>query len=109
MDKCVRVSDVLDWFRAYGHIDEPIPFDTLVTDLRDAIPAADVAPVVHEKRYVVIRTIQDIKDEEAKILQVRIREGDKDHAIQKRIKPGDNLVLEIQKCVQDLLDAHDDV
>lgn len=46
MDKCVKVSDVLDWFRAYGHMDEPIPFETLVTDLRDAVPAADVAPVV---------------------------------------------------------------
>lgn len=48
MDKFVRVSDVIDWFRAYGHMDQQIPFETLVTDLRDnSIPAADVAPVVH--------------------------------------------------------------
>lgn len=48
MDKFVRVSDVVDWFRAYGHMDQEIPFETLVTDLRDnSIPAADVAPVVH--------------------------------------------------------------
>lgn len=48
MDKFVRVSDVIDWFRAYGHMDEHIPFEVLVTDLRDnSIPAADAAPVVH--------------------------------------------------------------
>lgn len=48
MDKFVRVSDVIDWFRVYGHMDEKIPFDVLVTDLRySSIPAADVAPVVH--------------------------------------------------------------
>lgn len=50
MDKFVCVEDVIDWFRAYGHMDQEIPFETLVTDLRDnSIPAADVAPVVHGK------------------------------------------------------------
>lgn len=49
MDKFVRVSDVIDWFRPYGHMDQQIPFETLVTDLRDSIPAADVAQVAHGK------------------------------------------------------------
>lgn len=44
MDKLVRVSDVIDWFRAYSHMDEKIPFDVLMTDLKDSIPAADVIP-----------------------------------------------------------------
>ena len=38
---------VIDLFRCYGHMDEPIPFETLVSDLRDAIPSVDAAPVVH--------------------------------------------------------------
>lgn len=49
MDKFVRVSDVIDRFRTYGHVDQNIPFETLVTDLRDSIPAADVVPVVHAR------------------------------------------------------------
>ena len=36
---------VIDWFRCYGHMDEPIPFETLVSDLRDAIPSVDAAPM----------------------------------------------------------------
>ena len=47
MDEYVKKSAVIDWFRPYGHTDEPIPFETLVSDLRDSIPPADVAPVVH--------------------------------------------------------------
>lgn len=47
MAEYVKVSDVIDWFRSYGHMDQSIPFETLVTDLRDSIPAADVEPVVH--------------------------------------------------------------
>lgn len=47
--KYVKVSDVVDWFRPYGHMDERIPFETIVSDLRDAIPSADVAPVVHAR------------------------------------------------------------
>lgn len=47
--KYVKVSDVVDWFRPYGHMDERIPFETIVSDLRDAIPSADVVPVVHAK------------------------------------------------------------
>lgn len=37
MDKFVRVSDVVDNFQAYSHFDQDIPFETLVTDLRDSI------------------------------------------------------------------------
>lgn len=49
MEKFVSVSNVIDWFRAYGHLDQDIPFETLVTDLRDSVPAADVAQVAHGK------------------------------------------------------------
>lgn len=47
MDEYVKKSAVIDWFRPYGHTDEPIPFETLVSDLRDSIPPADVAQAVH--------------------------------------------------------------
>ena len=46
MDEYITKEQVLDWFRPYGHMDEPIPFETMVSDLRD-MPAADVAPVRH--------------------------------------------------------------
>ena len=46
MAEYVTKEQVIDWFRTYGHMDEPIPFETMVSDLRD-MPAADVAPVVH--------------------------------------------------------------
>lgn len=46
VDEYVKKSAVIDWFRPYGHTDEPIPFETLVSDLRDSIPPADVAAVV---------------------------------------------------------------
>ena len=46
MVEYVTKEQVLDWFRPYGHMDEPIPFETMVSDLRD-MPAADVAPVRH--------------------------------------------------------------
>ena len=53
MDEYVTKEQVIDWFRTYGHMDEPIPFETMVSDLRD-MPAADVAPVVHG-RWICIR------------------------------------------------------
>ena len=46
-------EQVIDWYRPYGQTDEPIPFETLVSDLRD-MKAADVAPVRHAKWEVVI-------------------------------------------------------
>ena len=46
MTEYVTKEQVLDWFRPYGHMDEPIPFETMVSDLRD-MPAADVATVRH--------------------------------------------------------------
>ena len=46
MAEYVTKEQVLDWFRPYGHMDEPIPFETMVSDLR-GMPAADVAPVRH--------------------------------------------------------------
>lgn len=46
MAEYVTKEQVLGWFRPYGHMDEPIPFETMVSDLR-GMPAADVAPVRH--------------------------------------------------------------
>ena len=46
MAEYVTKEQVLDWFRPYGHMDEPIPFETMVSDLR-GMPAVDVAPVRH--------------------------------------------------------------
>ena len=52
MAEYVTKEQVIDWYRPYGQADEPIPFETLVSDLRD-MKAADVAPVRHArwKRY----------------------------------------------------------
>ena len=46
MAEYVTKEQVLDWFRPYGHMDDPIPFETMVSDLR-GMPAANVAPVRH--------------------------------------------------------------
>ena len=46
MAEYVTKEQVIDWYRPYGHIDEPIPFDTLVSELRN-MKASDVAPVRH--------------------------------------------------------------
>ena len=46
MNEYVTKEQVIDWYRPYGHTDEPISFETMVSDLRDMKPA-DVAPVVH--------------------------------------------------------------
>lgn len=44
MAEYVTKEQVIDWFRPYGHFDKPIPFETLVSDLR-GMKADDVAPV----------------------------------------------------------------
>ena len=46
MAEYVAKEQVIDWYRTYGQTDEPIPFETLVSDLRD-MKTADVAPVRH--------------------------------------------------------------
>ena len=46
MAEYVTKEQVIDWFRPYGHLDKPIPFETLVSDLR-GIKASDVEPVKH--------------------------------------------------------------
>ena len=46
MYEYVTKEQVIDWYRPYGQTDEPIPFETLVSDLRD-MKAADVALVRH--------------------------------------------------------------
>ena len=40
----ITKEQVIEWFRPYGHLDKPIPFETLVYDLR-GMKAADVEPV----------------------------------------------------------------
>ena len=42
----VSKEQIINWFRPYGQCDDPIPFETLVYDLRE-MKAADVAQVVH--------------------------------------------------------------
>ena len=44
MAEYVTKEQVIDWFRPYGHMDESIPYETMVSDLR-GMPSADVAPV----------------------------------------------------------------
>lgn len=44
MAEYVAKAQVIDWFRPYGHLDKPIPFETLVSDLR-GMKSADVEPV----------------------------------------------------------------
>ena len=44
MAEYVTKEQVIDWYRPYGQTDEPIPFEILVSDLKD-MDAADVAPV----------------------------------------------------------------
>ena len=46
MAEYVTKEQVIDWFRPYGHFDEPIHFETLVSDLR-GMKAAEVAPAPH--------------------------------------------------------------
>lgn len=46
MAEYVTKEQVIDWYRPYGQTDDPIPFETLVSDLRD-MKTADVAPVRH--------------------------------------------------------------
>ena len=46
MAEYVTKEQIIDWFSPYGHLDKPIPFETLVSDLR-CMKAADVAPVRH--------------------------------------------------------------
>ena len=46
MAEYVTKEQVIDWYRPYGQTDEPIPFETLVSDLKD-MKAADVSPVMH--------------------------------------------------------------
>ena len=53
MDEYVTKEQVIDWYRPYGQTDEPIPFETLVSDLRD-MEAADVSPVRHAMWEVVV-------------------------------------------------------
>ena len=53
MAEYVTKEQVIDWYRPYGQTDEPIPFETLVSDLRD-MKAADVATVRHGRWEIVV-------------------------------------------------------
>ncbi len=44
MAEYVTKEQVIDWFMPYGHLDKPIPFETLVSDLR-GMKSTDVEPV----------------------------------------------------------------
>lgn len=44
MAEYITKEQIIDWFSPYGHLDKPIPFETLVSDLR-GIKASDVEPV----------------------------------------------------------------
>ena len=44
MAEYVTKAQVIDWFSPYGHLDKPIHFETLVSNLR-GMKAADVEPV----------------------------------------------------------------
>ena len=46
MAEYITKEQVINWYRPYGQTDETIPFETLVSDLRD-MKTADVAPVRH--------------------------------------------------------------
>lgn len=61
MAEHVTKEQIIDWFRPYGHLDKPIPFETLVSDLR-GMKAADVEPVqqwipVTERLPVIGRSV----------------------------------------------------
>ena len=57
MAEYVTKEQVIDWYRPYGQTDEPIPFETLVSDLRD-MKTADVAPVRHG-RWIFGKDLSD--------------------------------------------------
>ena len=42
MAELITKDQVIDWFRCYGHMDKPIPYDVLVTDIQamDTVDAA---------------------------------------------------------------------
>lgn len=44
MAELVTKEQVIDWFRCYGHMDKPIPYDVLVTDIQamDSVDAANL-------------------------------------------------------------------
>ena len=44
MAEYITKDQVIDWFRCYGHMDKPIPYDVLVTDIQamDTVDAANL-------------------------------------------------------------------
>ena len=53
MAEFVTKDQVIDWLRCYGHMDKPIPYDVLVTDIQamDPVDAANLQqwiPVTEE-------------------------------------------------------------
>jgi hypothetical protein len=48
MEEYIKRKDAVDWFMGFIHLGEDnLPADTVVSDLKYAIPAADVEPVRH--------------------------------------------------------------
>lgn len=46
MAEFITKEQVAEWFRAYGHVDEGIPYDTLVDDIVDMPATHAVIPVL---------------------------------------------------------------
>lgn len=44
MAEFITKEQVIDWFSCYGHMDKPIPYDVLVTDIQamDSVDAANL-------------------------------------------------------------------
>lgn len=44
MAEFITKDQVIDWFRCYGHMDKPIPYDVLVTDIQamDSVDSANL-------------------------------------------------------------------
>ena len=44
MAELITKDQVIDWYRCYGHMDKPIPYDVLVTDIQamDSVDAANL-------------------------------------------------------------------
>lgn len=58
----IEREKAIEWFMAFVHMGESdIPAETVISDLKYAIPAADVAPVVRCKDCVYARPLEDMK------------------------------------------------
>ena len=59
MAEYVTKEQIIDWFSPYGHLDKPITFETLVSDL-DCMKAADVEPVRYGRWEPVLEGVYNL-------------------------------------------------